>query len=338
MCFKRKPPPVVIDSSRKALLFAINDYPGSANDLNGCLNDQKDVASLLVGLGFETKLFSDKEATKWAFISNVSRAISNLRSGDCLVIHYSGHGTQEYDPHGDETDGYDEAICMYDGNVIDDDIGACLMNIPDGATVFLMFDSCFSGTATRGFGLTKNRYMVTLPKRGMKNVRFPEEDMKWIIFSGCGESQTSADAYIDGKYCGAFTYFALKTLSLQMTYREWMTAIRTHLPGNGFNQAPTLEGKSELKDKVVFNFNFTPKMKSKLFSVNLEDFGKGLLLAVLTALIFGLNELFQSGPFLFDWATFQPIVMAAVAAGLSYILKQFMTNSQGVLLKKELKK
>ena len=55
MCFKKlfpswfKPDPIPepITSKKTALLYAINDYPGSANDLNGCLNDQRDIANML---------------------------------------------------------------------------------------------------------------------------------------------------------------------------------------------------------------------------------------------------------------------------------------------------
>lgn len=45
MCFKNffKPkPPISATSKRKALFFAINNYKGNKNDLNGCVNDQSD--------------------------------------------------------------------------------------------------------------------------------------------------------------------------------------------------------------------------------------------------------------------------------------------------------
>lgn len=79
-------------------------------------------------------------------------------------------------------------------------------------------------------------------------------------------------------------------------------------------------------------------MRSKFLALNLADFGKGLLMVIMAAFVTGVYELLQSGPFLFDWVTFKPIVLAAVAAGLSYIIKNFFTNSQGSFAKKELKK
>jgi len=98
--------------------------------------------------GFIIRKFQNWEVSRSRFINEVTSAIASLIVGDVLLVHYSGHGTQEMDYHGDEADGYDEAIYLYDGSVIDDDIGNALKSIPDGATVVLMFDSCFSGTIT----------------------------------------------------------------------------------------------------------------------------------------------------------------------------------------------
>lgn len=257
--FKPNPPPIIIPTSigkRTALLFAINDYPGNANDLSGCLNDSRDMKQVLNALypGFFIKSFSNALCTVANFISQVTVAIGCLEPGDFLVIHYSGHGSQSYDPHGDEADGYDEAICLYDGMVIDDDIRKALMAIPEGATVVLMMDSCFSGSITRHFHPMLNRYYQNpdLPQRFIKRYRFAQDEMKWLVLSGCKENQTSADAFIEGEFHGAFTYYALKALVPGITYRQWIEKIHKYLPGGNYDQSPTLEGKEELFDKVIF--------------------------------------------------------------------------------------
>jgi len=77
-------------------------------------------------------------------------------------------------------------------------------------------------------------------------------------------------------------------------------------------------------------------MNSKFLKLNAKDFVKGLVLTLLTALVTGLYELIQSGWALtFDWITFKPIIMTAAAAALSYIIKNFFTNSGGELLSTE---
>lgn len=258
--FKPDPPPIVIPpiGTRTALLFAINDYPGNANDLSGCLNDARDVKSMLNALypGFVIKSFMNALCTTSNFIRQVNDAISTLMPGDFLLIHYSGHGTQTYDPHGDEADGYDEAIYLYDGMVIDDDIRSSLLAIPAGATVLLMFDSCFSGSITRNPAplCVRNRYWQNpdLPPRRTKRRRFTKEEMKWIVLSGCREDQTSADSFIKGEYHGAFTYYALKALVPGITYRKWIEEIHKYLPSDQYDQEPTMEGNESLFNKLVF--------------------------------------------------------------------------------------
>jgi len=272
MCFKKiaswfnKPDPIpdpIPDPTGKkkiALLFAINNYPGTQNDLNGCINDQVDVIKTLNSKfpGFDIRNYTDIIVTRSNFITVITEAIGELQAGDLLLVHYSGHGTQIIDEHGDEADGYDEAVYLYDGLVIDDDIGDSLKSIPDGATVVLMFDSCFSGTVTRKVNLEKNRFVPNpyISRKTRQNLkkrtRFSKAEMKWIVFSGCGEQQTSADAYIDGRYNGAFTYYALKTLKPGITYKEWIEQINTYLPSGKYDQAPTLEGNELLFNQIVF--------------------------------------------------------------------------------------
>jgi hypothetical protein len=76
--------------------------------------------------------------------------------------------------------------------------------------------------------------------------------------------------------------------------------------------------------------------RSVFFRLNNFDLLKGLLIAFLTALFAGLIQLFEAGPFTFTWVTFQPIVYSAVSAALAYLIKNFFTNSTGVMLKREL--
>jgi len=79
-------------------------------------------------------------------------------------------------------------------------------------------------------------------------------------------------------------------------------------------------------------------MRSKFLALAVPDFIKGLIMAILTALVTGVYELVQSGWVLtFDWLTFKPIVMAGVGAALAYLIKNFFTNSTGEILKAERK-
>jgi len=69
--------------------------------------------------------------------------------------------------------------------------------------------------------------------------------------------------------------------------------------------------------------------RSKFLSLNWADFGKGLIIAVLSAIITFLYELLQTGGLVLDLALLQQIGTVALSALLAYILKNLFTNSDG---------
>jgi hypothetical protein len=75
-------------------------------------------------------------------------------------------------------------------------------------------------------------------------------------------------------------------------------------------------------------------MKSKFFTLNWKDFSRGLLIAILTAIISGVIELLDTGA-IFTWLTIKPVLIAGVSAALSYLLKCLVTNSHDQMFKRE---
>ena len=75
-------------------------------------------------------------------------------------------------------------------------------------------------------------------------------------------------------------------------------------------------------------------MKSNFLNLNWADFGKGAVVAVLTAVFTTLLSLLQTGT-LFAKASLPIIGTAALTAFLGYLSKQFLTNSQGQLMTTE---
>lgn len=75
-------------------------------------------------------------------------------------------------------------------------------------------------------------------------------------------------------------------------------------------------------------------MKSKYLTLNAKDFFRGLLIAVLTAIITGVINILDNGA-VFTWETIKPVLIAGISAALSYLLKCLVTNSQDQLLKRE---
>jgi len=79
----------------------------------------------------------------------------------------------------------------------------------------------------------------------------------------------------------------------------------------------------------------TFSMNSNFFSLNWLDLGKGLLVAVIGAILTAVYQAIQAGQLTWTWAFFQPIVLTGLGAGLAYLIKNFFSNSAGEPLKGE---
>ena len=124
-------------------------YEGWSGDLTACEFDANDMAAIAKAAGMTSKVLLTKKATRANALGAVRAARKALRSGDLLFLTYSGHGGQIRDVTGEEEDKLDETWCLYDGEVIDDEIYLELSRFPAGVRVLVLSDSCHSGTVTR---------------------------------------------------------------------------------------------------------------------------------------------------------------------------------------------
>jgi hypothetical protein len=255
------PDPNPTPKKKIALLFGINDYPGNVNDLRGCLNDIDDVATKLNREfpGFVITKFKDAEVTCARFYYEIKTILLLMKYGDILYVHYSGHGTQV--PSSQEANGYHEALYLYDGPFIDDKVQELQAMTVNGAIVVAKFDSCFSGDMLREFtsnpSYIKNKFYqmpgVPLMHKVVKRfAKAPKLILKWVVFSGCSEEQTSSDAEFNGRANGAFTYFDNLSYNAKSSYSGEIVKLHTYLPGDGFDQDPTIDGDANLFNHVVF--------------------------------------------------------------------------------------
>ena len=146
---------------RKAVVIGINDYApigAGGPDLNGCVNDARDMANTLVICGFaaaDIKILTNQNAKKANIITYLNWLLQDTIAGDSLVFYYSGHGTQVANIGPDlEIDGLDEAIVPHDyataGVMRDDEFSNIFKSkLKAGVNLEVIFDSCFSGTGTR---------------------------------------------------------------------------------------------------------------------------------------------------------------------------------------------
>lgn len=249
-------------TGRTALLFAINDYPGSASDLRGCINDQENIHETLFKKHypeFTVLKYKNREVKTWRMRNVLRHYVALLQPGDFLFIHYSGHGTQGVDPFHVEADGYSEALYLHDGPLWDYEISDILMGIPEGAKVVVAFDSCYSGGSGHRLKNDKeirNRYTPIQdikPEVQLRKHMLREYKARFILFAGSQECQLSADALIDGQYVGAFTYFWLMSFMPTITYNQWLTRTRFALSQfPEFDQVPMIIGEQDLISQIVF--------------------------------------------------------------------------------------
>jgi hypothetical protein len=259
--------------AKRALLVGINRYPDPADELRGCVNDVLLMRETLERrYGFDDprgfRVLTDRRATTAAILEGLVWLVDGATSGDSLVFHYSGHGSQVPDRNGDERDGLDEILCPYDLEwehpLTDDDLAAAVAPIPRGAVLTVILDCCHSGTGLRerprnGSGI-RHRYLPHLAEpaafaRTVRRFGSGVSKTNAVLIAACRDDQTSADAFIDGKYRGAHTWYLCKSLRNAEripTYRHLVSGAGAALSRAGFGQVPQLEGPSRLLTAPVF--------------------------------------------------------------------------------------
>jgi len=130
-------------------LVSASAYEGWTGPLQACEFDANDMAALAKGQGMKPTVLLTKKATRAALLSGLRSAAKTLKTGDLFFLSYSGHGGQVPDRNKDEPDRKDETWCLYDGQLIDDELYLELGRFAAGVRVLVLSDSCHSGSVTR---------------------------------------------------------------------------------------------------------------------------------------------------------------------------------------------
>jgi len=277
--------------AKRALLVGVNKYQIPGADLRGCVNDVKDLSAALIEFfGFkkgDITVLTDAAATKKAMQAGIKSLVASSKKGDIAVLHYSGHGSNVPDDNGDEADGRDEILCPTDLNwddpLRDDWLRTTFDGLKPGVSFTAIMDCCHSGTNTRAIvppdAPVKERYLpspwgiaASETKRGLPrkvssqlrrstaatrkgkdivNATLPE-----VLITGCRDTQTSADAFINGRYNGALTYSivdAIRKSKGKLTYRDLHDKASAVLKLKKFDQVPQLEGRTARFDQTLFS-------------------------------------------------------------------------------------
>lgn len=265
-------------AGKYALVIGIGPYPveGGWNQINGD-KDIPAVLDLLQTNGFQAKditTLKNEKATCAAIQAEFYKLINKVNKGDVVYVHFSGHGQQITDVHGDEEDGYDEAWIPYDAgrtfkkgvyegqnHILDDQLNLWLTSIRgkigDEGKIVVVADACHSGEMTRG--ITDTTSVVV---RGSSDIfkipgDFPEYTIgnqnliQWVQISACKSYQCN----FEYKGMGSLTYALcqqkgqLTTLSNAALLNRIKGTIKEVVP---FTQSPTMDVPATSKEAKVF--------------------------------------------------------------------------------------
>jgi hypothetical protein len=209
-------------------------YAGWDGMLGACEADATSIEAIARGTGYETRVLLTRAATRQSVREAILEAVGRVVAGDIFLVSYAGHGGQVPDVSGDEPDSADETWCLYDGELIDDELLQLWKSFAVGVRVLVLSDSCHSGTVTRAargqfevdaiskelyaFGIEKPvfRFLPPAVARNtyLANKAFYDELGKSVpteegapaatvrLISGCQDDQSSSDGPFNGLFTG----------------------------------------------------------------------------------------------------------------------------------------
>lgn len=145
----------------KALIVGVGKYKNPDNNLPGIDLDVDMAQQIAQRLGVNSKniqFLRDESASIQGMRNGLKWLSQDVSENDRVMIYVSSHGSYVPDKNGDEKDGVDETLYLYDGHFIDDELYQALHKIPSKNMVVIV-DACHSGTGTRAF--EANAFNVT---------------------------------------------------------------------------------------------------------------------------------------------------------------------------------
>lgn len=261
-----------VGARRYALVIGIGDYP--ANSGWHKINGDKDIPSvqeILLSNHFEKRdiiTLQNKQATCSIIKAEIENIITQVRTGDDVYIHFSGHGQQISDLNGDEPDGFDESWVPYDAqfaykkgtyegqnHITDDQINTYLHRIrhkigTNGKLIFVS-DACHSGDNTReekeerdGVRGTSDAFII--PTTRPANVS-QQLTIDWIVISACQSNECNREYKGKGSLTQAM--YALREKLSQLSSIELDKQLKEYVDKNmPFSQTPYIEYNNARKN------------------------------------------------------------------------------------------
>lgn len=202
-----------------------NHYSGWDGKLNAAEFDANDMFLITKSQGFQSYKLIGNDASRDAVISAIKNTAATLAANDLFIISFSGHGGQLPDINGDEDDIMDETWCLYDGELVDDELSQLWSTFQKDVRILVISDSCHSGTITKmaknniyksEIGLTpkfmpheiesstyfNNKEFYDKILKNVKNISSENIEANVKLISGCQDNQFSYDGPFNGQFTG----------------------------------------------------------------------------------------------------------------------------------------
>ena len=237
-------------------------YPGWDEPLSSCENDVDTMEGIARSLGFETSHLKSEQATRKAVIEGFENAANALAAGDFFLVTYSGHGGRVRDVTGEEEDNKDDTWCLYDGQLLDDELHVMFSEFAEGVRILLIADSCHSGTLLKGESDPSNSGEVdddfviprAMPLNAaaatfnsnrsfyldiQDNLPSPRPEIKASVrlLSGCQEHELSYGSEVSGRFTWAINHL-ISDVGFDGNYKDFHREIVAILKRPSKNQTP----------------------------------------------------------------------------------------------------
>jgi len=275
-------------SNVRALFVGVSSYPEQSgwNVLNSA-NDLALLSKVLKARGVPEEnihQLSDAEATLDGIEQALDLLTDEVKEGETVWFHFSGHGQQVQDDNADELDGLDEALVPYDAqknweageyegekHLRDEKLGKRLIDLRlrlgKKGSLIITVDACHSGTGTRGYANARGTDVIMAEPAWLKNLsgikrldplgaldsQPPGTDAApWVLLFSSAPNELSFETNKpDGQNnTGLFTAAlaqAFAQATPQTTYEALFASVRQHMLGVTTQQTPQMEGDVHLR-------------------------------------------------------------------------------------------
>ncbi len=250
--------------TKKALVIGISDYPQDSENSWGLIhgaNDADLLASTLKKQGFKTNKLTNKKATASNIRKELSLFVEDIKNGDVVYLHFSGHGQPVEDLDGDEEDGWDEALIPHDAkkkpekgiyegenHILDDELNTYLREIRakvgSNGFVYVVIDACHAGSSYRGeeedvptrgtnigFSAKGKLFVPPIVKSGRIKIEDLDNSSDICILEACRSYQVNSEIKQEGTYYGPLSYYINKVLQTYQLGKSiaWIDEVRKYM-------------------------------------------------------------------------------------------------------------